>query len=295
MRGAIDLSSLGASAPAAGAPRSGSYVVDVDERSFETVMQGSMRHPIVIEFYSPRAPQQEKLSGDLRALADASEGRWQLARINVDEARQIAAALQIQAVPTVVGVIGGQLVPLWQGTLSREEAGAYIAELLKLAAQQGVLGRAQPTSGAPAEAAADDEAAHDPRFSAAYDAMERSDFAAAEEEFGKVLAATPNDPDAKAGLAQAGLLKRVIALDPQEIDRRLADPADTEAVLAAADLEAASGAPEKAFERLLTVIREQPGDAREAARTRLLELFETFGPTDPAVLKARRALATALF
>ena len=75
----------------------------------------------------------------------------------------------------------------------------------------------------------------------------------------------------------------------------MADPDDLDAVLLAADLDAAQGSPEKAFERLLEVIRRGPGEPRETARARLLDLFETFGPTDPAVLKARRDLATALF
>lgn len=287
MRGAIDLSSLGASPASAG----GSYVVEVDERSFDQTMQGSLRHPIVIEFYSPRAPEQERLSADLRVLADAAAGRWLLARINVDTSRQVAAALQIQAVPTVVGVVGGQLVPLWQGTLSKEEASAYIAELLRLAAQQGVVGKAEPVAGA----AAASEPTLDPRLAAAYQAMESEDYAGAEKGFAALLEDNPNDAAARAGQAQAGLLRRVSTADPASLAARLADPDDLDAVLLAADLDAAQGSPEKAFERLLEVIRRGPGEPRETARARLLDLFETFGPTDPAVLKARRDLATALF
>ena len=36
-------------------------------------------------------------------------------------------------------------------------------------------------------------------------------------------------------------------------------------------------------------------DDRETARVRLLELFATLGNADPRVLKARRALSSALF
>lgn len=289
MRGAIDLSSLGASQPPTGG---GGYVVEVDERSFEQTVQGSLRYPVVVEFYSPRAPEQERLSADLKALADAAAGRWLLARINVDTAGQVAAALQIQAVPTVVGLVSGQLVPLWQGTLSKQEASAYINELLRLAAQQGLVGKAEPVA---APAPEGDQPVTDPRLAAAYQAMEAEDYEGAEKAFTELLKTSPNDAAARAGQAQAGLLRRVSTLDPASLAARLKDPGDLEAVLLAADLDAAQGAPEKAFERLLEVIRRGPGEPRDQARVRLLDLFETFGPTDPAVLKARRALATALF
>ena len=82
LRGAIDLSSLGA--PAAPAAPAGSYVTEVDDASFDAAMQGSVRYPILIEFYSPRAPEQERLSQDLAALTDEAAGRWLLVRLNVD-------------------------------------------------------------------------------------------------------------------------------------------------------------------------------------------------------------------
>jgi len=165
LRGAIDLSSLGA--PAAPA---GSFVTEVDDASFDAAMQGSARYPILIEFYSPRAPEQQRLSQDLAALTDEAAGRWLLVRLNVDTNAQLAAELQIKAVPTVAGVVNGQLVPLWQGTLAKEDARARIDELLRMAAKYGIVGKAQPVAAA-AVAGDDGEVAMDPRYVAAYDAM----------------------------------------------------------------------------------------------------------------------------
>ena len=68
-----------------------------------------------------------------------------------------------------------------------------------------------------------------------------------------------------------------------------------DAQMAMADLEVASGRLEPAFARLVEAVRLNAGAERDRARTRLLELFETVGNSDPAVLTARRNLATALF
>ena len=84
--------------------------------------------------------------------------------------------------------------------------------------------------------------------------------------------------------------------DPDAVHSALAfDVNDVDAHLAMADLELAAGNVDAAFARLIDLIRITAGPSREAVRVRLLELFETVGPTDPAVLKARRALMTALF
>lgn len=291
MRGAVDLSQVARSAaPAPG----GVYVTELTEANFEATLRQSARFPIVVEFYSPRDPGGAALSADLRDLANAAGGAWLLARLNVDESAQAAAALQIRAVPTVVGVLAGQMVPLWQGTLAKEDAARYVQELLKVAAANGLLGKADPVVPETAE-----EAAADPRYEAAYSAMERGDFAQAEAEFDQLLAAAPNDAAARVGKAQAGLLARIGDPTPAAVAaaQAAADApgAPVAAVLAAADFEVALGDAEKGFARLIAAIAATAGDERDTLRQRLLALFDTQPAGDPVVLRARRNLATALY
>ena len=286
--GAMDLSGIAAAAKSPPPPPGAIYVTDVDERSFEATIQLSMRHPLVVELYSPRANAQS-LSDDLAELANAAGGRYLLARVNVDTSPQIAAAFGVQAVPTVIGVVGGQLAPLFQGTRPKAEVEAIINQLLQAAASTGIVGRAEPVG-------MDAEAGPDPRFAEADAALERGDFAAAVAEFDKILAQTPNDPEAKAGRAQASLLVRLGGIDPAAVLARAQQaPTDVAAQTAAADVELAGGNPQAAFDRLLGAIRVTSGADREQLRLRLLELFETVGQSDPAVLKARRDLMSALF
>lgn len=111
-----------------------------------------------------------------------------------------------------------------------------------------------------------------------------------------VLADDPTNPEAKLGLAQAELLKRVQGLNPQTVRQEAADrPTDVQAQITAADLDLVGGHVEDAFGRLVDAVQRTAGDDREAARVRLLELFEVIGADDPRVTKARTALARVLF
>lgn len=291
-RGIVD---LGALAPQAAPQQAANgaaptWVLEVGTPAeFEDLLRRSMKHPVVVEFYSPRANAQA-MSDVLQKMADQAAGRYLLARVNVDEAREIAAALQVQAVPMVVGLVGGQLAPLWQGTTDEAQAKAVIEQLIQAAAAGGIIGKAEPVVAQRAEGEPD------PRFAAADAKLDEGDYAGARDEFQKVLDAFPGDPEATAGKAQAGLLARLVGVDVQAaLDAVASGEASVEQQLVAADVELTMGNPDAAFARLVAAVRDNAGADRDAARTRLLELFDAVGPTEPSVLKARRDLAAALF
>jgi len=288
--GAFDLSAM---RPAAAAPAGGSYVTEVTQESFEPTLRKSIQYPIVLEFYSAQAPESANMGAVLTELANAAGGAWLLARMNIDAAPQVVTALQIRAVPMVVGVLAGQLVPLWQGSMAKEDAARVIGELLKMATGNGILGKAEP-QGPLADPA--DEPVEDPRYTAAYDAMGQGDYASAEQAFRALLDQNPADATAKVGKAQAGLLARVAPLDPVATIAAGDRPgAAVDDILAAADVEIASGQAAAGFARLINAIASHASAERDRLRVRLLELFDTQEPGDPAVLTARRNLTTALF
>jgi putative thioredoxin len=72
-------------------------------------------------------------------------------------------------------------------------------------------------------------------------------------------------------------------------------PDDVDAQLRAADVEVYSGQVERAYRRLVGLVRRSAGPDRERIRLHLVSLFTVAGPDDPAVADARRALASALF
>jgi len=301
--GAVDLSSLASAAPpvhpgpSSSGAQGGAWVVQLDEAGFDAVVRRSMQHPVIIELYSPRAHGAQELSDALIQLTNAAQGRWLLARVNVDVEQRIAQALSVQAVPTVIAVISGQPFQLFQGTRTKDEVADHLDQVVQAAVANGVVGRAEPVSSVPAATVADPEAeaVPDPRFAAADAALESGDFAGAVAEFDKLLAVSPADVEAKLGRANASLLARVAVVDPASLSGRLDDVNDVDAQLDAADIQLLNGQIDQAFARLVDVVRETSGPERERVRVRLLELFDLVGSADPAVLKARRALSTALF
>jgi putative thioredoxin len=297
--GAIDLSALKqpATRPAPGrAATGGSYVVDIDEATFQTVaLEASMSYVVVLGLWSSRAPQSGAFNETLGSVVDSYAGQILLARVDVDASPQIAQALQVQGVPYVAGLVKGQPVPLFQGTVDETEMRRYFDELVRIAAENGLTGRAQPT-GAAAAADAPVEEPEDPRFAPAEEAFMASDFDTAVAEYEKLRVQYPADVEVAERLARVKWLSRTKNADLQAARAAAADrPDDVDAQMLVADLDISGGHVEDAFDRLIALVRATSGDERERVRERLLELFTVVGIADPAVMTARRALATALF
>ncbi len=135
--GAIDLSALKQPAARPAAPGGGSYVIDITEQNFQTAaLEASMQHIVVLSLWSPRSPQSEDFNDVLARATDAFGGQILLARVDVDTNAAIAQALDAKAVPLVVGLVKGQPVPLFQGTLEEAEVLRYFGELVKVAARK---------------------------------------------------------------------------------------------------------------------------------------------------------------
>ncbi len=291
-QGAVDLGALAAArenqakAEKALANAPEGIVRAVTMENFEVdVVNLSMTVPVVVNLHSDRSPASAQLTPLLEKLTAEFGGQFVLALVNVDTDAQIAQAFQVQAIPTVVAVLKGQPVPLFEGAQPEAQIREVLTEVLRVAAENGITGGLDadaPESAEPVEEPVD------PRFEAAFDAIEAADWDAAEQAYRTVLDTSPADTEAQAGLAMVGLYKRTdgkdAPADPQGIDERML----------AADFAALEADWSTAFALLVDCVRLTVGDERDAARSRLLQLFQVAGD-DPAVAPARTALASALY
>jgi putative thioredoxin len=290
-RGAVDLSALRTPAPApsrAEAPPSpggppsgggGAIVIDVTEATFQSeVLERSLTTPVVIDFWAEWCQPCKQLSPILEKLAVEGAGSWVLAKVDVDSNPRLAQMFRVQGIPMVYAVVGGQPVDAFTGVVPEPQLRQWIDAVLK-------AGGVQPQ-----------DAPEDPRLIEADDALMTGDLDTAEQAYKKILAESPADAAAEAGLAQVALARRAVGVDPRAV---LADadakPDDVATQLLAADIEVLSGLADQAYKRLVDLVRRTSGDEREEIRKHLLSLFAIAGPDDPAVSSARRALASALF
>ncbi len=304
--GAIDLSALkrpptptGAGAGASGGggtPGGLAYAVTVTEQNFQEVIESSMTAPVLLAFYSrARMPESAQMADDIAALSSEFEGKFLAGLVDIDDAPQIAQAVQVPSVPYVVAVLDGRPAPLLQDVVPMDELRTALTQVMQQLATQGMTGRHLPRGAAPAEAE-DDEPKADPRYAAAQDALAANDIEGAVAEYQKLVNANPADIEAVAGLAMAQVLHRTQGADLNAARAdAAANPDEVAKQTLVADLDLLGGHVEDAFIRLIELVRRTSDADRTAAREHLLGLFVAVGNDDPRVLQARQGLASALF
>ncbi|AKU65050.1 thioredoxin [Schaalia meyeri] len=280
--GAIDLSARATAptredtptAPPAGEGLHLPLITSIGEADFEGVLSTSQTVPVVLVMWSSRSLESKPTLAMLEAITREQAGVFQLVEIDIDQAPQIAQAFQIQAVPTVVALVGGRPVPLFQGSAAKEQVLPVIAQVLEAAAQMGVTARI-------AVAAADTVAPIPPEHEAPLSAEAEGRLDEAIAGWEKVIELNPRDEAAKVYLSRVRLAAR-------SADADRSDPA------ARADALFAAGDAAGAFDALLDLIGSATDDReRDALRLRLLDLFRVAGST-PEVTKARTRLAMLL-
>lgn len=308
LRGAVDLSALrNRPAPAApgapgedAAPAAGgsvgapSLVLDVTDETFPQVLELSRTVPVVIDLWAEWCGPCKQLSPVLERVVVELGGRLVLAKVDVDANPQLSQAFRAQSIPMVVALVAGQPVPLFTGAVPEQQVRDVFAQLLQLAAQNGVTGTAAVDGEAQPEEPV--EPPLPPLHAEAFEAIEAGDYKRAIAAYEQALAENPRDAEARAGLGQVRLLDRVQDVDLQAARAAAAaEPTDVSAQLTVADLDLAGGHVEDAFGRLLDLFAQLPADERAPVRERLLELFALVGDADPRVITARGRLASLLF
>lgn len=301
MRGAIDLGALAQSrkdqsvAANALANAPAGVVVDVNEEDFQQkVIDVSKTVPVIVDLWAEWCGPCKQLSPLLEKLAAEYKGRFVLAKIDVDANPRLSQMFQVQSIPAVFAVIGESAGPLFQGAIPEAELRQVIEEVLRIAAEQGVNGTIN-TEVQEEVAPVIEEEQIDPRLEAAFNAIEKGDFVAANNSYKEMLNQNPADQVALAGLAQVGLLERASKLNPNDVLQKASDRKDFASQMDLADLELMKGNPGAGFAVLINAIKISSGEDRDKLRARLLELFIVVGDSDPEVIKARRDLASALF
>lgn len=283
--GAVDLAALAQQAEARKELAESTFepFIEVTERDVEAkAFERSTQIPVVLMVGTARSPESEQLKATLASLA-AGQREFLVAYVNADAHPQLAQALGVRALPTVVALAAGRPVTNFEGNQPAEQLTQWLQALVQNIGPQ-LSGLADESDAGEPEA--------DPRLAQAEAAVQAGDYDAAIAVYDEMLAQDPANAEIKQAKATVAVLKR---FNPQArtsdpIADAAADPTDMAKQLDAADAEVLAGNPEAAFERLLAHVKTSP-----EAKDRLLELLLLFDANDPLIKRTRTNLASALF
>ncbi|HEY9275602.1 MAG: hypothetical protein RLY74_860 [Actinomycetota bacterium] len=279
---AFDLSSLGKTKTTSASPANEATA----DNFLSDFVQVSKVKPVLLLAYTERAPQTLELRDLLAKLSKDDGESWKFGGVNVEAETQLVQALRIQSLPAAFAFISEQVLPLPEIPPREDQIRILLAQVFKIANERGL----------PVSIPEIPEPKMEPEEIAALSAMEKGDYSGAAMAFKNWLQRSPNEQMAKLGLAQCELALRISSLD---FERTLRDgdanPDSLQHQLMAADVEVASGRHKNGFERLLLCVSRFKGDEKNRAKDHLLLLFQLVDQRDPDLIKARQALASALF
>ena len=274
---------------------------DVTEADFrQTVLERSLEVPVLLDCWAPWCGPCRSLKPMLEKLVEEYGGRFELAKINTDEAPQISAALQIRSIPLVVLFIGGRPVDQFMGALPESQIRAFLDKHLgeqvdPITALREDAKQADPQT---AEAMLREGLRHVPGDAGITGDLAELLIARDElDEAEKLLnSVDPEQQDDR----QGALLKRIaIARNkPQgnaaELEARIAaNRKDFDARFSLAAIRVYESDYRAAFDQLLEVVMRDKAEWREKARLQLVEWFDVC-PDPETVSYGRRYLGMYL-
>lgn len=281
------------------------HVVDVTASNFEVeVVEASKSVPVIVDFWAPWCGPCRQLGPLLEKLASEFAGRLRLAKVNTEEAADLAGGFGVSSIPFVVAVRDGQIVDQFVGLLPETQLRAWIERLLPSAVDALLeeIKSLESTDPAAAEKKCREGIEADP-------ADDRLKVALAH-----ILLTLERDEESRSlidELAARGFLEPEAEQIKSELDLRAgaseaggldearraveADPSDLTLKIRLADVLVVHHKPQEAMDILLEVVRSDRVGYGDEARQTMVKIFDVLGAQHPLVSEYRRKLATALY
>jgi putative thioredoxin len=280
------------------------HIIDVTVDNFTGVVERSMQVPVLVDFWAPWCEPCKTLLPIVEKLAAEYQGRFLLAKVNIDEQQALAGQFGVRSVPTVKLVRDGRIVDEFTGALPESQVRAFLDQHMEQPADRFLAAAEQAWAGGDAAQAeallrqAMSEVPDDHRaplmLAELFAATGNTDEAA------QLLATLPADaalsPQAEA--LRARLTFAAAAKDAPDIESLqqalAANPGDSQARHQLAARRVLAGDFEGALEQLLELVRRDRAYGDDAGRKGMLQVFELLGGQGELVNRYRRLMFTAM-
>ena len=293
-----------------GAPTTAEVVKDTTTQAFmKDVIEESKRQPVLVDFWAPWCGPCKQLTPVLEKAVKAAKGKVKLAKMNIDEHPAIPGQMGIQSIPAVIAFSNGQPVDGFMGALPESQVAAFLERITKgavraeekdlLKAADATLAEGNPAGAAEmyAQLLADDSSSVNALAGLARAYVQTGALEQAKQTLALVPEAKRNEPTVAAARAALDVAEQAKSVGPlAELEEKMtADPHNHQARFDLAVALNAKGKRDDAVKHLLEIVKRDRKWNDDGARKQLVQLFEAWGPTDPATVEGRKRLSSILF
>lgn len=270
-------------------------IFDVTSQNFqELVIEKSKKHPVLVDFWAEWCGPCKALTPVLEKIVESMNGKITLAKVNTEEAPDLAQSFGIRGIPNVKLFVNGSVKSEFQGNLPEDQIRNFIEQFSPNPTLQSLK--------------------------LANQCLEDGAYAEAIEHYKNVLEAAPNHEDANFGMTRAlfrsGELEKAKQYlenaNPQNVQvQNLKELIEIVRSPEAVSLESSSepaasaygrginllskGQINEALDLMIESIQSDRNFQEEAARKIMVGVFEELGPKHPMTLAYQKKLARSLY